>query len=49
MNKLKSDKDTGEDGNSIEEPKEQKTPLGEFILSYFDRETGVFPKAKQQY
>jgi len=28
-----------------EEPKkESKTPLGEFILSYFDRETGQFPK-----
>ena len=27
-----------------EETKESKTPLGEFILSYFDRETGQFPK-----
>ena len=26
------------------EKKESKTPLGEFILSYFDRETGQFPK-----
>ena len=26
------------------EPEEQKTPLGEFILSYFDRENGTFPK-----
>lgn len=26
------------------EEKEAKTPLGEFILSYFDRETGQFPK-----
>jgi hypothetical protein len=25
---------------------EQKTPLGEFILSYFDRETGEFPKGE---
>jgi hypothetical protein len=25
---------------------EQKTPLGEFILSYFDRETGQFPKGE---
>ncbi len=24
----------------------QKTPLGEFILSYFDRETGEFPKGE---
>ena len=26
--------------------KEQKTPLGEFILSYFDKETGQFPKGE---
>ena len=26
--------------------KEQKTPLGEFILSYFDREQGAFPKGE---
>ena len=26
------------------EGEEKKTPLGEFILSYFDRETGQFPK-----
>jgi len=25
---------------------EQKTPLGEFILSYYDRETGEFPKGE---
>lgn len=25
---------------------EQKTPLGEFILSYYDRETGAFPKGE---
>jgi len=29
-----------------EDVKEQKTPLGEFILSYFDRETGQFPKGE---
>ena len=30
-----------------EEPKkESKTPLGEFILSYFDRQTGQFPKGE---
>ena len=28
------------------EEKEQKTPLGEFILSYFDREQGTFPKGE---
>ena len=28
------------------EEKEQKTPLGEFILSYFDKETGQFPKGE---
>jgi len=33
-------KDTGE------EEKEAKTPLGEFILSYYDRETGEFPKGE---
>jgi NTP pyrophosphatase (non-canonical NTP hydrolase) len=38
--------DTDEAGNSIEEPKEQKTPIGEFILSYFDRENGTFPKGE---
>lgn len=27
-------------------PKKPKTPLGEFILSYFDRETGKFPKGE---
>jgi hypothetical protein len=27
-----------------DETNEAKTPLGEFILSYFDRETGQFPK-----
>lgn len=32
----------GEDDMSPE--KQTKTPLGEFILSYFDRETGQFPK-----
>ena len=28
------------------EQKEQKTPLGEFILSYFDRGSGQFPKGE---
>lgn len=31
-------------GADDEETKESKIPLGEFILSYFDRETGQFPK-----
>ena len=31
------------DGN---DEKEQKTPLGEFILSYFDRDNGTFPKGE---
>ena len=26
--------------------KDDKTPLGEFILSYYDRETGKFPKGE---
>ena len=34
-----------EDDESMEED-EQKTPLGEFILSYFDKETGQFPKGE---
>jgi len=28
------------------EKEEQKTPLGEFILSFYDREQGVFPKGE---
>ena len=28
------------------EPEEQKTPIGEFILSYFDRKNGTFPKGE---
>ena len=37
--------DKKEDDESMEED-EQKTPLGEFILSYFDRENGAFPKGE---
>jgi hypothetical protein len=33
-------------GKDDEETKDKKTPLGEFILSYFDRENGVFPKGE---
>ena len=41
--KKKGDKVKGPDGDEITLEKE-KTPLGEFILSYFDRENGTFPK-----
>tara|TARA_B110000090_G_scaffold102208_1_gene114918 strand:- start:417 stop:2453 length:2037 start_codon:yes stop_codon:yes gene_type:complete len=37
------------DGNMSKDDgkeEEQKTPLGEFILSYFDRENGQFPKGE---
>jgi hypothetical protein len=44
--KKKGDKIDGPDGDEITLEKEQKTPLGEFILSYFDRETGQFPKGE---
>ena len=36
----------GPDGKKIKLEKEQKTPLGEFILSFYDREQGVFPKGE---
>jgi len=36
-------KATGKDDEAV---KEQKAPLGEFILSYYDRETGEFPKGE---
>ena len=39
-------KEGGTDTIDNEEPEEQKTPLGEFILSYFDKETGHFPKGE---
>jgi hypothetical protein len=41
--KKKGDKITGPDGKEVTLEKQQ-TPLGEFILSYFDRENGTFPK-----
>jgi hypothetical protein len=44
--KKKGDKIQGPDGKEVTLEKEQKTPLGEFILSYFDRETGKFPKGE---
>jgi hypothetical protein len=42
--KKKGDKVQGPDGDDITLEKENKIPLGEFILSYFDRESGQFPK-----
>lgn len=43
--KKKGDKVKGPDGDEITLEK-QKTPIGEFILSYFDRENGTFPKGE---
>ena len=45
--KKKGDEIDGPDGEKIKlEKEEQKTPLGEFILSYFDRENNEFPKGE---
>jgi len=44
--KKKGDKVDGPDGDEITLEKDEKTPLGEFILSYYDRETGKFPKGE---
>jgi len=44
--KKKGDKIDGPDGDEITLEKDQKTPLGEFILSYYDKETGEFPKGE---
>ena len=45
--KKKGDEIDGPDGEKIKlEKEEQKTPLGEFILSYYDRENGTFPKGE---
>jgi len=44
--KKKGDKIKGPDGDEITLEKDQKTPLGEFILSYFDKESGEFPKGE---
>jgi hypothetical protein len=44
--KKKGDKVKGPDGDEITLEKEQKTPLGEFILAYYDRATGEFPKGE---
>jgi hypothetical protein len=42
----KGDEIDGPDGEKITIEKDQKTPLGEFILSYYDRATGQFPKGE---
>ena len=44
--KKKGDEIDGPDGEKIKLEKDDKTPLGEFILSYYDRETGAFPKGE---
>ena len=44
--KKKGDKIDGPDGDEITLEKEGKTPLGEFILSYFDYTSGQFPKGE---
>ena len=45
--KKKGDEIDGPDDEKIKlEKEEQKTPLGEFILSYFDYTTGQFPKGE---
>ena len=44
--KKKGDEIDGPDGEKITIEKDEKTPLGEFILSYFDYTTGQFPKGE---
>ena len=44
--KEKGDEIDGPDGKKIKLEKDEKTPLGEFILSYFDYTTGQFPKGE---
>jgi hypothetical protein len=44
--KKKGDKVDGPDGDEITIEKDEKTPLGEFILSYYDKEAGEFPKGE---
>ena len=43
---VKIDKDGAMSKDDSEAEKKQKTPIGEFILSYFDKETGEFPKGE---
>ena len=42
----KFDRNAKEGDDDGKDEEEQKTPLGEFILSYFDREQGTFPKGE---
>ena len=42
--KIDKDGSMSKDDGKVE--KEQKTPIGEFILSYYDKETGKFPKGE---
>ena len=45
--KKEGDEIDGPDGEKIKlEKEDEKTPLGEFILSYFDKESGQFPKGE---
>ena len=45
--KAKANGDFDDDSNEGEmKPKEQKTPVTEFVLSMFDRESGQFPKGE---
>ena len=44
--KKPGDKIKGPDGDEITLEKDDKKPLGEFILSNYDRETGKFPKGE---
>ena len=47
MTTKETDVTVGKDGAlSLDGEEEQKTPLGEFILSYYDRQTGQFPKGE---
>jgi hypothetical protein len=43
---MKDDATVPNDSTSSPLSKTRKTPIGEFILSYFDRETGRFPKGE---
>jgi hypothetical protein len=44
--KEKGDEIDGPDGEKITIEKDEKLPISEFILSYFDREQGQFPKGE---
>lgn len=42
----RDEEDTKGPEGQADEPKEQKTPLGEFILAHYDRQSGKFPKGE---